>query len=111
MGRRLTFSAMVMIGVTVAMVVRTAAQDKAEITLRAAREAEAIKGDLKKAAALYEQAVTEAGAKGSVAAQALVGLGTTYKKLGRPDASAVLARVVREFADQPTAVAAAKAAM
>lgn len=111
MGRLMKLSAMVVLGVATAIVARPAAQNKAEITLRAAREAESVKGDLKKAAALYEQAVAESGAKGPVAAQALVGLGTTYQKLGRADAPAVLARVVREFADQPAAIAAARAAM
>ena len=111
MGQLMKLAAMVVLGIAVAIVARPAAQSKAEITLRAAREAESVKGDLKKAAVLYEQAVAEAGAKGPVAAHALVGLGTTYQKLGRADAATVLARVVREFADQPAAVAAAKAAM
>ena len=64
---------MVVLALATAIVATPAAQSKAEVTLRAAREAEAVKGDLKKAAALYEQAVAEAGAKGPVAAQALVG--------------------------------------
>lgn len=104
-------SAMVMLVLATAIVATPAAQGRAEVTLRAAREAEAVKGDLKQAAALYERAVAEAGARGPVAAQALVGLGTTYQKLGRAEAPAVFARVVRDFADQPTAVAAARVAM
>lgn len=111
MGRLMKLAAMVGLGIAVAIVARPAAQNRAEITLRAAREADSVKGDLKKAAALYERALAEAGTTRPLAAQALVGLGTTYQKLGRADASAVLERVVREFADQPTAVAAARAAM
>jgi Tol biopolymer transport system component len=111
MAQRIKRSIVVGLGIAFAIVARPAAQHQAEVTLRAAREAETVAGDLKKAAVLYEQAVAEAGAKGPVAAQALVGLGMTYQKLGRSDAAAVLVRVVREFADQPGAVAAARAGL
>jgi hypothetical protein len=53
-------SAMVVLGVAV-VAARPAAQNDAGLLLREAREAEAISGDLRRAATLYEQAAREAG--------------------------------------------------
>lgn len=110
MRRLTTRSAFVLLGAVVASVTLAAGQDAA-VTLRAAREAETISGDLTRAASLYQQAAEEAGSDRATTAQALLGLGRTYLKLDRPDAPAVLGRVVSDFADQPRAVAAATSAM
>lgn len=86
----------------------TQARDAApHVALQAAIKAETIDGDLKKAIALFEAL---AGAKDRrVAAQALLGAGRCYEKLGAAEARRAYERLVRDFADQQDSVAQARA--
>ena len=85
------------------------AQSRPEVALRAAIETETIKGDLRGAIAQYH---TLAGsADRAIAAQALVRMAGCHRKLGNAEARGLYERVVREFADQSEAVAAARAGL
>jgi Tol biopolymer transport system component len=70
----------------------------------------AVDGDLKGAIAQY-QAIVDAFLKTNrrVAAEALVRIADCYEKLGNAQAKAVYERVVRDFGDQPEALAVARA--
>jgi Tol biopolymer transport system component len=86
-----------------------AAQERdAEVALQRAMHVEQVEGDLEKAIQLYRQLVDEHGASRAVAARALVRIGQCYEKLGSEGAREAYDRVVREFADQPDAVAIAR---
>jgi Tol biopolymer transport system component len=93
--------------VLVALSGRPVAQAGAQAALRAAMETETVKGDLRAAIAQYR--TLGAGADRAVAAQALVRMAGCHKKLGDAEARAIYERVVRDFADQAEAVAAARA--
>ncbi len=90
--------------VVVALTTVTAAprgkdEKKAAVLLQAAQAKETLEGDLKGAIALYEQAATEAGTNRALVARALLASGVAQQKLGSGDASAVFARIVREFTE------------
>lgn len=70
--------------------------------------AERSAGDLKKAIELYGEVVERAGADRNLAARALVRMGAAYETLGVKGAKKAYERVVREYADQPQAAAAAR---
>lgn len=76
--------------------------DKAEAALKAAYEKETVDGDLKSAIALYEKLAR--GANRPVAAKALIRIGHCQEKLGSAEARKAYERVVKDFADQPSAV-------
>ena len=65
-------------------------------------------GNLEQAIQLYEQILSDFAEDRALVANALVQLGNTYEKLGRPDARAAYRRVVDEFADQSQPLAAAR---
>src|SRR5512144_1058039 len=83
------------------------AQRSAEVALRAAMETETVKGDLKGAIEQYKK-IAQSGNR-AVAAQALLRMAECYQKLGDAESRKVYERIVREFEDQPSAVATAKA--
>jgi len=83
------------------------AQRSPEVTLRAAMETETVKGDLKSAIEQYKK-VAQSGNR-AVAAQALLRMAECYQKLGDAESRKVYERIVRDYGDQPAAVAAAKA--
>ena len=68
-----------------------------DVVLQSAAKAESIDGDLKKAIELYRTLVDAKDRR--VAAQALLGMGRCYEKLGDAEARKAYERVVREFAD------------
>jgi Tol biopolymer transport system component len=112
--RRLTatvvlFSGLAMMGAGSFMEARQA--DPAQLAFEDARRIEVIDRDLRGAIMKYRDVVTRYASNRAVAAIALVRLAACYQQLGQPEATATLQRVVRDFADQPTAVAAARAAM
>jgi Tol biopolymer transport system component len=88
---------------------RPGAQSRPEVALRAAIETETIKGDLHGAIAQYR--ALAASSDRAVAAQALVRMAGCHRKLGNAEARGLYERVVREFADQPDAVTAARAGL
>lgn len=88
---------------------RPAAQSRPEVALRAAIETETIKGDLRGAIAQYR--ALAASPDRAIAAQALVRMADCHRKLGDAEARGLYERVVREFADQSEAVAAARAGL
>lgn len=81
---------------------------QADITLQRAMRKETLEGDLKGAIVLYNQAVAEAKSDRAVAAKALLGMAECHQKLGDTEARKIYEQVVREFADQKEAVAAAR---
>jgi Tol biopolymer transport system component len=85
------------------------AQSRPEVALRAAIELETIKGDLRGAIAQYR--TLAASSDRAIAAQALVRMAGCHRKLGDAEARGLYERVVREFADQSEAVAAARAGL
>jgi Tol biopolymer transport system component len=80
----------------------------AEKRLARAHHKATVDGDLKAAISEYEQIVVNAGTDRALAAQALLGMADCYQKLGNQEAQRIFERVVREFADQPNAVALAR---
>jgi Tol biopolymer transport system component len=80
---------------------------QAEIDLQAAIRTETVKGDLKGAIEQYKK-IAQSGNR-ALAAQALVHMADCYQKLGDSESRKIYERIVREFGDQPSAVATAKA--
>ena len=67
-------------------------------------------GDLKGAIEQYQAIVNQYGTTDRrVAAQALLQMAASYEKLGSAEGQKIYAQVVREYADQPTAVSRARA--
>src|SRR5438045_7873775 len=98
------------VAMMLACVVRPMAQSSsAKALLEAARKAEVVDGDLKLAIQKYQHVVDVAGSDRAVAARALLRMAECYQKLGDAEAQKIFARVVREYADQTEAVAAARA--
>jgi len=83
-----------------------AAQQSADVALRAAIETETIKGDVNAAIEQYQRLSN--GANRGVAAQALVRLAEAHQKRGDGEAQQVYERIVREFGDQRDAVLTAR---
>jgi len=79
--------------------------DRADLALQAAIKLQLVDGDLKGAIAAYEKLVR--GSNRAVAAQALLRIGECQEKLGDNAARQAYERLVKEFADQKDAVAAA----
>jgi Tol biopolymer transport system component len=85
--------------------------DAAEQAFEAARRLEVVDRDLRGALANYRDIVSRYPSNRAVVANTLVRMAAVYQQLGQPEAMPTLQRVVRDFADQPAAVAAAKAAI
>jgi tetratricopeptide (TPR) repeat protein len=85
-----------------------ATEQQADVLLQAALAKQTIQGDLRGAIALYEKAVTEAGANRVLAARALVHMAECYQKLGDTQARTIYERVVREYPEQTAAVTLAR---
>jgi Tol biopolymer transport system component len=107
MMRILRTVAAVTLGALLAAPAGPAAQANAEVALRAAMETETVKGDLKAAIEQYKKVA--ASSDRAIAARALLRLAECYQKLGDSESQRVYERLVRDFADQPDAVAAARA--
>ena len=82
--------------------------DEPERWLQTAIQTETVDGDLKSAIEQYKKIIGKAGASREVVAKALVKLGMCYERQGNAEARKQYARAVREFADQPKAVAEAR---
>jgi Tol biopolymer transport system component len=96
----------------VLLFVTLSAQDGAglDVDLQRAIQQEMVTGDLKGVIAEYERIVARAaGADRSIAVQALMRMAESYRKLGDAEATKIYERIVREYADHPDAVAAARA--
>ena len=83
------------------------AQVSPEVALRAAMEAETVKGDLNAAIEQYRQ-IAE-GDDRPIAATALVRMAGCYEKLGSAEATRIYERVVRDYSDQREQVTTAQA--
>jgi len=70
---------------------------------------EQAQGNLKEAIAIYQRIVKDFAADHALAAQALLHLGECYQKLGDVQAQQTFERIVREYPDQRTVAAAARA--
>jgi len=82
-------------------------QDTVERQLKAARNTEIVDGNLKAAIEQYKK-VAQSGNR-SLAAQALLYMAECYRKLGDAEAQRIYRQVVRDYADQKDAAAAARA--
>jgi len=90
-------------------VLASAAQTKpASVLLQEGLYAEQIEGNLEAAIKVYERILKEFPKNRPVAAKALLHIGLSYEKLGRSEARKAYERVLREYADQPEAVSAAR---
>ncbi len=98
----------VVVGV-LAGVAHPAAQQNGHDLFQMALAAERADGNLRQAIQLYERVVQESAADRSLAARALVRMADCYQKLRDDQARSVYERVVRDYADQPAAVAQARA--
>src|SRR5438552_17141801 len=74
-------------------------QDAQEIYQRGLVQEQAA-GDLKQAIELYQQAAREAGKDRTLAAKALIRAAGSQEKLGRPEAAAAYAEVMRIYPEQ-----------
>lgn len=81
----------------------------ADVQMKAAQQKAEVEGDLKGAIEEYEKIVAAAGSNRALAAQALVRMAACYQKLGDTESRRIYERLIREYADQPEAVAIARA--
>jgi Tol biopolymer transport system component/thiol-disulfide isomerase/thioredoxin len=110
--RRAIRRLLAMAGIVAALATATAAgpdDKKAEVLLQAAQAKESIAGDLPGAIALYEQAITEAGANHALAAQALLAVAKCYERLGSTESRKAYERILREYPWQKDIAAIAQA--
>jgi len=80
----------------------------ASVLLQEGLYAEEIEGNLEAAIKVYERILKEFPKNRPVDAKALLHIGLSYEKLGRSEARKAYERVLREYADQPEAVSAAR---
>lgn len=80
-----------------------------EIELQRTIQQETVGGDLKAAIEQYRKISAGAGSNRAVAAQALLHMAECYQKLGDTQTRGIYERVLREYADQKEAAAAARA--
>jgi tetratricopeptide (TPR) repeat protein len=80
----------------------------ASVLLQEGLYAEEIEGNLEAAIQVYERILKHFPKDRPVAAKALLHIGLSYEKLGRGEARKAYERVLREYADQPEAVSAAR---
>ena len=83
-------------------------QGNPAVLLRAAIEKEEVDGDLNAAIDQYKRIIKIAGADRAVAAQALLRLGGCYEKRGPEEARQAYQQLIRDYAEQSKAVAAAR---
>jgi Tol biopolymer transport system component len=83
-------------------------QENPAVLLRAAIEKEEVDGDLNAAIEQYKRIIKIAGADRAVAAQALLRLGGCYEKRGPEEARQAYQQLIRDYAEQSKAVAAAR---
>lgn len=104
-------AAVLMLVLAAVLIVHAGAQssDRAELLFQAATQKELVEGDLQQAITMYRSVVASAGANRRLAATALVQMARCYEKLGSVDGRRVYEQVLREYADQPEAVAIARA--
>ncbi len=76
-----------------------------EKQLASAKHKATVDGDLKGAIEEYKAIVAGAGANRTMAAQALIGMAESYRKLGDPQSRTTYERVLREYSDQKDAAA------
>ena len=88
---------------------RPVAAQSLDADLQRAIQSEVTTGDLKAAIAAYTGIVARAGANRAVAVQALLRLAQCHQKLGDAESRRIYERVIKDFADQPSAVAEARA--
>src|SRR6185369_11621545 len=80
-----------------------------DAALGAARHLEEAEGNYPAAIEAYKKFLAQYGKDRALAAKALVRMGQCYEKLGDAESHKIYERVVREYADQKEAVAAARA--
>jgi Tol biopolymer transport system component len=85
--------------------------EAAESLLQTAVKREVVDGNLAGAIEGYKKALAAAKGNRSVAAKALIGMAECYQKLGDAQSRAIYDRVIRDYADQKEAVAAARAGL
>jgi Tol biopolymer transport system component len=100
---------MLVANMVLAALVTAAAEKSPESMLGAALHQEEAQGDLKGAIAAYQKVLATPGVSRKTAAEALVRMGQCYEKLGDAESRKAYERVLREYADQKEAVAAARA--
>lgn len=83
------------------------AQSKAEVALQAAIETDTVQRDCRKAIKEYQKLASEKDRR--VAVTALMHMAGCHRRLGDAEAGRIYERVVKEFQDQPDAVADARA--
>ena len=108
-GLKLLVLTAVALGTLAGMQVGTQAQDRPDLKLKTAVYKETVEGDLKGAIALYEQIVSDAAAPRPVVAAALLSLGGCYEKAGVARARGAYERLIADYPEQTTEVAAARA--
>src|ERR1700688_1739080 len=80
-----------------------------DVDLQAAIRKESIDGDLNSAIKMYKAIAAKYKSDRAVTAQALVQMAGCYQKLGDAQARTIFEQVVRDYADQKDAAAAARA--
>jgi len=86
--------------------------DQADVLLQAARNKQVVEGKLDEAITLYQQIVAQHGGNRPVAARAKLEMAQCYEKLGasqNAEARKLYESVIRDYADQTTTVADARA--
>ena len=83
-------------------------EQQSKLLLEQATKKELIDGDLKSAIETYQQILNLQDAPRAVVAKALLHLGQCHEKLGNTEARKAYERLVRDFADQPEEVRAAR---
>ena len=102
--------ALTIIGLVIALAGGAMAQrDQAEVDLQAAIRAETVEGNLNAAIGQYQAIVSKHGSDRAIVAEALVRMAECYQKLGDAQALPIYQRVVRDYADQKSAVTRARA--
>src|SRR4051794_38787519 len=92
-----------------AAMLATAQPRNSDAALGAARHLEEAEGNYPAAIEAYKRFLAQYGKDRTLAAKALVRMGQCYEKLGDAESRKIYERVVREYADQKEAVAAARA--
>lgn len=80
----------------------------AEVQMKAAQQKAEVEGDLQGAIEDYKKIVAGAGSNRALAAEALVRIAECHRKLGNSEAGHIYERIVRDFADQDSAVTIAR---
>ena len=92
-----------------AVMIAAAQPGNSDAALGAARHLEEAEGNYPAAIEAYKRFLAQYGKDRALAAKALVRMGQCYEKLGDAESRKIYERVVRDYADQKEAVAAARA--